>query len=49
MFKIIKGYPKHPDAGKWISELEAVLVPPVAPPVPEEPIPGAGPSRPPGS
>ena len=49
MFKIIKGYPKHPDAGRWIAELEAVLMPPVAAPIPEETLPGTGPTRPPGS
>lgn len=49
MVRILKTYPKHPDMGAWISELEGILTPPVAPPVPEEPIPGAGPSRPPGS
>ena len=36
MLKLIKTYPKHPEAGKWIGDLEAILVPPVAVPPTED-------------
>lgn len=31
MFTLVKTYPQHPDAGKWIGTLEAALLPPGAP------------------
>ena len=56
MFAVLKAFPKHPEASQWVSDFEAVLMPPVAAPVPAdgtpaspavpEPLPGAGPSQP---
>ena len=30
MFNLVKTYPRHPDAGNWISKLESLLAPPAA-------------------
>lgn len=34
MFTLVKTYPQHPDAPKWIGALEATLMPPAAPAAP---------------
>jgi hypothetical protein len=50
MFNLVKAFPAHPDAAKWIAELEGILGPsaatPASAPAPAQPAAGAAPPPP---